>query len=359
MNKLNLMCAMSQTGYGITSFNIYKSLKKLDTDITLFPISNIQLDDNTQSPLIIEDINKQNSFNNNNPCFKIWHQFDLATRIGNGLFSALTFFETDTLKPVEIHMINNLDFIFVASEWAKKILLDNGVKIPIYVSRLGIDPEIFNNQVNETVKKERDKYIFLNIGKWEIRKGHDVLVEIFNDAFTEKDNVELWMVNHNPFLSEQETNSWINLYQSSKLKDKIKILPRVPTHKQLAQLIALSDCGVFPARAEGWNNEVPEFFALNKPVILTNYSAHTEYANKNNSFLIDIDKLVPAIDDKFFDGYGKWADFAENQYDQCVSHMRYVYNNNIRTNEAGLETAKSLTWDNTALSIHKEIFREI
>lgn len=357
MNNLNMMCAMSQTGYGITSFNIYKSLKKLDIDITLFPIGSIQLDDNSYSESILADVNKQTSYQNSSPCFKIWHQFDLATRIGNGKFAALTFFETDKLKPIEIHMINSLDFIFVASEWAKNILVDNGINIPIYVSRLGIDPEIFNDGVNQTVKKEPDKYIFLNIGKWEIRKGHDILVEIFNSAFSENDNVELWMVNHNPFLSEYETKAWMSLYQTSKLKDKIKILPRVPTHKQLAQLIALSDCGIFPARAEGWNNEVPEFFALNKPVILTNYSAHTEYANENNSFLINIDNLVPAIDDKFFDGYGRWADFAQNQYDQCVSHMRYVYKNNIRTNLAGLETASLLTWDNTAKTIYQQIIK--
>lgn len=349
MNKLNLMCPLGQTGYGITSFNIYKSLRK-NLDITLFPIGNIVTDDNSHTQYIIEDINKQISFTNSAACLKIWHQFDLASRIGNGKYGALTFFETDKLKPIEIQMINNLDFVFVASEWAKKVLIDNNITIPIHISRLGIDPEIFNESVNNTVKKE-DKYVFINIGKWEIRKGHDILVELFNEAFTTQDNVELWMLNHNPFLNEHETQAWTQLYSKSKLSDKIKILPRVSTHQKLAQLIALSDCGIFPARAEGWNNEVPEMFALNKPVILTNYSAHTEYANKDNAFLINIDELVPAVDDKFFDGYGNWANFSDNQYEQAISHMRYVYHNNIRTNPKGLETAKTLTWDNTADSI--------
>lgn len=348
------MCPIGHTGYGITSFNIYKSLRK-NVDITLFPIGQSSVDDLSFTQNIIDDINKQSFFDKSTQCFKIWHQFDLASRVGNSRFGALTFFEIDKLKPIEVAMINNLDYIFVASKWAKQILLDNKITIPIYISKLGVDPDIFNDSVNDTVKKE-DKYVFLNIGKWEIRKGHDILVELFNRAFTKNDNVELWMLNNNPFLNDKETKVWVDLYKNSKLGDKIRILPRVDNHKNLAKLIALSDCGIFPARAEGWNNEVPEMFAINKPVILTNYSAHTEYANKDNAYLIDIDSLCPAIDDKFFDGYGNWADFSDNQYDQTISHMRYVYNNNIKTNLKGLETAKDLTWSNTAQSIYNKIY---
>ena len=127
-------------------------------------------------------------------------------------------------------------------------------------------------------------------------------------------------------------------------------------NKYVAKLIALSDCGIFPARAEGWNNEVPEFFAINKPVILTNYSAHTEYANKENSYLIDIDELTEAKDDKFFNGFGNWAKFSDKQIEHTIEYMRDVYKNKIRTNPKGLEKAKSLTWSNTANMIISKLF---
>jgi glycosyltransferase involved in cell wall biosynthesis len=355
MQKLNMACPIGVTGYGITSFNIYKSLRK-NTDITLFPMGSPTLETTEFKDELSNDIGKQNVFSKTDPFFKIWHQFDLANRIGIGKYTALTFFETDKLKPHEIQMINNTDTIVVASKWAKQILIDNGVKIPIAVCPLGIDPNIFNESVINTVKKDYNKYVFLNVGKWEIRKGHDILVDIFNDAFTEDDNVELWMVNHNPFLSPQENNTWINLYKNSKLGKKIQIIPRLPKHSDVAQVIAMSDCGIFPARAEGWNNEIPEFFALNKPVILTNYSAHTEYSNKDNSILLEVDGLTQAKDDRFFDGYGNWADLSDKFYDQAVESMRYVYKNNIRTNPNGLITAKNLTWDNTANIIYNTIY---
>lgn len=355
MKKLNMMCPINFTGYGITSYNIYKTLRN-KADICLFPIGDVQIDSTEDHSKVIEDFNKQDYFDKSVPCFKIWHQFDLATRIGNKKYSALTFFEVDKLKPKEIGMINALDCIFVASNWAKNVLLENGINTEIYVSPLGVDPLIFNEEVNNLVQKNNDKYVFLNIGKWEIRKGHDVLVDVFNEAFSEDDNVELWMLNHNPFLSEQENTMWHDLYKKSKLSDKIRIIPRINTHKDVAKLIALSDCGVFLSRGEGWNNEAPEFFALNKPIILTDYSAHTEYATTDNSYLVQIDNLCSAKDSKFFDGFGNWADISDNQIEQAIEYMRYVYKNDIRSNPAGLETAKDLTWDKTSQIIYSNLF---
>jgi glycosyltransferase involved in cell wall biosynthesis len=355
MNKLNMSCPIGVTGYGITSFNIYKSLCN-NIDITLFPIGTPALETIEFRDKLSFDISKQNNYSRTSPFFKIWHQFELASRVGIGKYVALTFFEVDKLRLNEIQMINHTDTIMVASEWAKQILIDNGINVPIVVSPLGIDPTIFNESILNNVTKDNDKYVFLNIGKWEVRKGHDILIDIFNDAFTIDDNVELWMINYNPFLNSQENNTWADLYKKSKLGSKVKIISRLEKHSDVANAIAMSDCGIFPARAEGWNNEIPEFFALNKPVILTNYSAHTEYANKDNSFLLEIDGLTQAKDDKFFDGYGNWANLSDKFYEQAVESMRYVYKNNIRTNPNGLITAKNLTWDNTAKIIYNTIY---
>ncbi len=355
MQKVNMMCAIGGTGYGITSYNIWKELRK-KCDIALFPIRGVTVDTEQDRDFCLADIEKQNSFKSSDPFFKIWHQFDLAQRIGNGKYVALTFFETDKLKPIEICMINNTDTIMVASKWAKDILLQNGVSTNIDVCPLGVNLDIFNPSLYDVSQRDQSKYIFINIGKWELRKGHDILVEAFNAAFNKDDNVELWMVNHNPFLSTEQNMVWINLYKNSHLGEKIKIYDRLPKHQDLAALISLTDCGVFPARAEGWNNEIPEVMAMNKPVITTNYSAHTEYCNEENSYLINIDELTEASDDKFFDGYGRWADLGESQFDQLVNHMRFVYNNNIKTNPIGFKTAQNLTWKSTANIVYRSLF---
>lgn len=353
MKTISLTCPIStHTGYGITSFNIFKAFPSVGYDPLIFPIGSASVE-SEESKTLIETSAKRakTEFKKNDPCLKIWHQFDLSARVGSGTYGALVFFEIDKMNPVEVNMMNNVDITFVASGWAKNILESEGVTSKIVVSPLAVDSKVFypSKTINLENPENPEKYVFMNIGKWEIRKGHDILVEAFNAAFTKEDNVELRMMNHNPFLTVEENGVWAQMYKDSKLGDKITILDRVGTHADVANIINQADCGIFPARAEGWNNEIPEFMACNKPVITTNYSAHTQYCNEGNAYLIDIDAKTQARDDHFFrNGVGEWADLGEKQVDQLVEHMRFVYKNNIRENPNGVQTAGELSWQNTA-----------
>lgn len=354
-NKLNMMCAIGGTGYGITSLNILKSLTKLGLDISLFPIGNTFSANSEQDKQIIHNAaNNSLHFDYMAPTLKIWHQNDLAIKPGKGRYATFPFFEVDTLNNIEKHHLNFSDIIFVASTWAKNILINNGISRPIFVAPLAVDMEIFYDPIK--IKVENQKYTFFHIGKWEKRKGQDFLIEAFSRAFSPKDDVTLALVPHNPFLNEEETKYWINLVNSSPMRDNIKIFDRMPTQYNLAEFIFYGDCGIFMSRAEGWNNEIVECMAMNKPIITTNYSAHTEYCNKNNTYLVEIDELEPAKDNKWFDGSGNWAKLGENQMDQTIELMRYVYSNNIRTNPHGIETAKKYSWDNTANIIKSNLF---
>lgn len=357
MNKtINLHCPVTNsTGYGISSHNIFRGLQQNGYNIHLFPIGQASVESEEDKADILNILRETNTkWNKNNPCLKIWHQYDLSHRIGSGRYGSLIFFELNRLNDIEKNMINNLDVVFVASKWGKQVLLDNDITTEIVVSPLAVNTNIFQKVL--TTNKDNDKYVFINIGKWELRKGHDFLIEAFNNAFTEQDNVELWMLNHNFFLTENEQKIWQNLYLKSKLGSKIKIFPRQKTHQDLAQIINLADCGIFPARAEGWNNEILEVMAMDKPIITTNYSAHTEYCTDKNSYLINIDSLCDAKDDKFFNGFGQWALLGDHQLEQTTEYMRLVYSENIRNNPEGLRTAKSYSWKNTAKIIGDSLY---
>jgi glycosyltransferase involved in cell wall biosynthesis len=357
MKKLNINCPIGTTGYGITSLNIVKALHNRNIDVSLFLIgNNISVNFAEESGLIQSLHSNGAFFDYESPCLKIWHQNDLAAKIGKGDYYVFPFFELDTLSSREKHHLNFADYIFVASNWAKEILLKNSISKPIYVAPLGVDSTIFKN-TNLINIKESNNYVFCHIGKWEKRKGQDFLIEAFNKAFDINDNVELRLVPHNPFLNEQQLSEWYSLIKNSKLKDKIKVYDRLPTQIDLSRFISQVDCCIFPSRAEGWNNEIPECMALNKPIITTNYSAHTEYCTKHNSFLIEIDQLELANDGKWFFGEGNWAKLGSNQLEQTIEHMKYVYNNNVTTNENGLKTANHYSWKNTCSIIDDIITR--
>ncbi len=242
--------------------------------------------------------------------------------------------------------------VCVCSQWAKGVVLENCPEIPqfaIPVVPLGVDRTIFHERAGEP---DSAWTTFLNIGKWEYRKGHDIIAEAFSLAFEPRDRVRLWMMNHNPFLSETQINEWENLYRDSPMGDKISFLPRVQTHGEVAKIMAEADCGVFPARAEGWNLELLEMMSMGKQVITTEYAAHTEFCDGANAHLIEVEGLEPAYDGVFFgdDTVGSWAKLGQNQQDMLVEHLRYVHKNK-GVNTEGIKTAKEFSWENAAKRI--------
>ncbi len=353
MKKISLNCPINNMGYGITSYNVWKALSK-KLDITLFLIHDMYVEQQWDKESLLRDIYKQQEYNSEslqNPCLKIWHPSDLSIKPCNkGLYSTYSFFEVDKLAKEEISSYSISDIIFAPTSWAKDVLIDNGLdENKIKIAPSGVDRDVFTPDIKiDEADVDKDKYIFLNIGKWEIRKGHDLLVHIFNKAFSENDDVELWMLNSNAFLSEKENKHWEKMYKNSKLGDKIRIFPRLPTQEHIAKLIKLSNCGIYPARAEGWNNEALETMSMNKPIILTNYSGHTQYANNKNSYLVDVNTLEDAVDGKFFHGRGRWASLTTDAIDQCIEHMKYVYKNRITDNAEGVKTASQFSWNHTA-----------
>jgi glycosyltransferase involved in cell wall biosynthesis len=356
MNSINVVCPINATGYGITSTNIAKNLPAKELKVALFPMHNqVSIENPEDRDTFVNMLNNGLEYDVNATCLKIWHQHDLALRVGKGSYYVMPFFEADRLQPNEIKQINRADGIFTPTEWGKKVLEDNGVNIPIHVAPLGVDHKIFEQ--NSTIRTQpTENYVFLHVGKWEKRKAQDFLLKAFEKAFKPADNVELWLCPHNPFLNEKELEKWNNLVLQNRLYDKITVHKRLPTQKDLAKLMMNADCGVFLSRAEGWNNEIPEMMSLGKPIIATNYSAHTEYLTKKNSYLVDVDTTEPANDGKWFHGFGNWAKLEEKQLEQTVEHMRLVYNTRVcRSNEA-LETGLKYPWSKTAQIIRETIF---
>lgn len=354
MNKsIQINSPIGYTGYGVVGWNICKELyTRKDIDITVFPISPNKFGELPK--LDTEDENKQlqdmviKDFDPKGTCIKIWHQFDLAERIGTGKYVAFPFFELDIFNSRELIHLKVPDQLVVASQWAKGILIDQGIKSQIDVVPLGVNTEIFDHNMCKD-KGDDDPYVFMVGGKWEIRKAYDVLLQVFTKAFTKDDNVELWIAasSDKTCFSEKELNDWHNYYLTSPLKDKITIIPRVKTQKDVAEKMSKADCGIFLSRAEGWNLELLEMMSMGKPIITTNYSAHTEFCNSNNANLIDIVETEPAYDGKWFFGNGNWAKLGDSQLNQAVELMRHMYKTKTRKNPEGIKTGQKFSWKNS------------
>lgn len=350
--EINLNAPINNLGYGIASFNVLKELVKLGHSVALFPIGNPSWPASKESNALLDDAKKRAVlFNPKASAVKIWHQFELDMFPGKGLHIGFPIFELDKFNEREKHHLSSLDAILVCSHWAKSVIEQNGITVPTFVVPLGIDPDLFfYDEQGHNARQYWNKgtTIFMNAGKWEKRKGHEELCAAFNAAFGIKDDVELWMLNDNPFIG-YENFEWRKKYANTTMGPRVKFFDRLDSHGELRKLFAQVDVGLFPSHSEGWGLETLEMLACGNHIVATNYSGHTEYLNEDNALLLEPTGMEVANDGKWFQGQGSWCTY---DLDQLVSHMRVLHDRkqsgNLTVNKAGLVTAKKFTWENSA-----------
>jgi len=354
--RINLQAPINQLGYGVAGLNILKALQD-KAEVSLFPIGQPQVTSQADADAVRKGMETAKTFDPQAPCVKIWHQNQMAERIGSGKFIGFPIFELDTFSDLEKHHLISCDELMVCSEWAKQVCLDQLYMSPnghtyldadakVHVVPLGVDAELFPPAPVRQVTKT----IFFNCGKWEIRKGHDILINAFKEVLEHGENAELWMMCTNPFNSEEENNKWHELYNHP----KVKLIPRMETQQEVYNIMSQVDCGVFPSRGEGWNLELLEMMAAGKHVVATEYSAHTEFCNEENSYLLPISDVESAFDNKWFFGQGNWAKINDTEVDMLAKLMqRFIKLSKGKVNTSGIETAKKFSWQNTAKEIIK------
>lgn len=345
---LNILGVVNNRSYGIWNKNILKALLYLNYDYSFFPLHPIQLETyETDFQLPIKTgMDNAKFFDPLGTSLCIWHEFDQALQVGENK-TAWTLWELDRLNSLQKHHLNSLECLIVPSRWHLEIAKSSLNNIAIDVCPLGVDTSKFY-PIN---LKSRDKTIFLSVGKWEKRKGHDVLPQIFSKAFSPKDNVELRISHNNPFLSPEEIQSWKNLY--SKIPShQINFIETWLTENDLNVLYNQADVGICLSRAEGFGLPNLEMLACGLPLVVTNYAAHTEYLNNDNACLVSIDETELAVDGKWFHGEGNWAKIGKNQEEQAIEYLRKLHKekqeNGILRNLNGLVTAENLSWLNIA-----------
>lgn len=346
---MNISCYINGTSYGLIGSNLIPNLIKQGTDVALFPLSDRVIVDHLRHDYIKyiqQAIHNQDFYDKNAAHLLICHEFMLAQNIGKGKQLAYTIFELDDFDPRRLHHMSNVDNLLVPTKWAQDICIAKGIKSEIL--NLGIDTDIF---VPDESKTNKDgPTIFFTCGKWEKRKGHDILPIIFEKAFDINDNVLLYCMTDNPF-PQAKSDEWRKLYSKSKLASKIKFISRVKTHNQVVDILQRIDIGVFPFRAEGWLFGLIELMACGKFSIVTNYSGPTEYAKSDNCHLINITNKELAEDGIWFKtGVGNWAHLDDKYIDNFAEAMRELHKKKQKGenlfNQKGVETAQKYSWKN-------------
>lgn len=266
---------------------------------------------------------------------------------GYGHFKAVigrTMFETDRVNSEHVKRCNQMDFVWVPTEFHVKTFTQSGVD-PRKVIKVvqPVDLEFFDPFKykpldlvsrgtlilgSEELSLGRN-FVFLSIFKWEYRKGWDVLLRSYLKEFSGNDAVALYLLT-NPYHSDTDFGNKILEYvKSSDLEKPVNgwasvyvIDDHIP-QVDLPRLYKAADAFVLPSRGEGWGRPLVEAMAMSLPVIATNWSGPTEFLTVDNSYPLSVDDDMREVKEGPFVGH-LWA---EPSADKLQVLMRNVVQN--------------------------------
>ncbi len=196
-----------------------------------------------------------------------------------------------------VHDFNlSLNFIAVTSRFVAKILRDNGVHTPINVVGDGIDQiarlEHAYNDGNAEVLASRlnlgDGLCFLHVSSGFPRKGVDVLLRAWAQAFNREDKVVL-VIKTSPNPHQDISKQIETLTENFPEHARIILINEALEVNATYELFRTADIIVCPTRGEGFGLPMAEALAIGKPVITTAYGGQMDFCKPENSWLCEYD----------------------------------------------------------------------
>lgn len=204
------------------------------------------------------------------------------------IFHTFNWEETEFPQEYVAEFNHFLDGITLATSFVQKTLIDNGLGIPTRVVGASscITSEEQLSDFPSTLRSE--KFTFLHISSAFPRKGIDVLLESFGQAFTKKDNVRLVIKTFpNP---HNDIEKQIRLFDVKYPNHaEVILINKESLNIEILNLYSQADCLVSPSRGEGFGLPIYEALSNGVPVIATNWGGHKDFVSSENGILVDFD----------------------------------------------------------------------
>jgi len=256
------------------------------------------------------------------------------------------------------------DHIVAGSSWCEHHLRIAGMERTSTILQ-GVDPELFHPL---PPRHDDGRFIVFSGGKFELRKGHDLVMAAMQIFMARHEDVWLACAWHNHW-----PNSIKTMEQSRYIKFKYRDLPCEQLYSDLlsahgvdpARTIlypvmenhliksayANSDVGLFPNRCEGGNNMVMcEYMACGRPVIASTMTGHRDVvASEHALCLQSYEPVLARICDEIT---GVWFEPA---LDEMIALLEQAYCDRQMLQGVGKAAALAMTrlsWSGAARGFH-------
>lgn len=278
-----------------------------------------------------------------------------------------TFFENNLLTARQVSNLRaHFDLVATGSRFCEQVLRAHGLSAVVTVLQ-GVDTAIFRPA---PVPKEyfRDAFVVFSGGKFEFRKGQDLVIRAYRalqDRHRDVRLVHSWYNCWPESLATMQLSRHIRFVPSPDaypgmisqvLRDNGIDLERVTTllprpNVMMARIYWNTDVGLFPNRCEGGTNLVlMEYLACGRPAIASFNSGHRDILTPANSLPLRSGRPVVLRD-----GDSNVAEWTEPDLEETIELLEWAYQHRDRLERLGRQAARdlsALTWRRAAEQFH-------
>ncbi|CBZ29244.1 mannosyltransferase-like protein, partial [Leishmania mexicana MHOM/GT/2001/U1103] len=200
-----------------------------------------------------------------------------------------------------------------------------------------------DNRPSLTEEERLQRYVFFSSFKWEDRKGWDVLLKAYWDAFGPSAPPELrerttlviktlLTRRYSPGMSRDSVLHFIQTWGRGGALPGMTSIADYPhliivtgevSATEVVQMYANADAFVYPTKAEGWGLPAVEAMAMGLPVLVTEWSGPLRFMERDSCFRIPVDGLEEISPDSPY-GYEEGMKMAIPSVEKTAELMRYV-----------------------------------
>lgn len=183
------------------------------------------------------------------------------------------------------------------SGYVTQILKNNGLTVPAATIGIGVD-HLINIEAETLPFSFPQGYTLLHVSSCFPRKGSDVLLEAFQNAYPNGKTVTLIIKTfpnpHNRVREQMAAKGWLQTSEyvfsnrrEGMLNKTIILVEQDFSAGQMVSLYRLGNLLIAPSRGEGFGLPLAEAMVFDLPVLTTGFGGQMDFCNNDTAWLID------------------------------------------------------------------------